>query len=309
MKESKEHGSKLIEAIKNSISQFHEKHAAKSSDAYNTRETAKILSINEDNFRKYIKGNIKIPFKFVLNFISMPWVSEKEAQRFIFLWVVEQIDSYKIKKGRILDKKNTSYIDDGIPFLDENRIPWTPDKQREQLDKWAASLDKLANYTETLGIIDQIDYARERQRKVIKNNGYVEDEYVVPVQGPKISLIDFENFNDSNTKTLIQKRQADVRKEIHQRPMTDIILKFAKDLAELEAKERIDMVLGYLKDDIIEKMKDEIDSKNEEDIEDIEDNQGFELKDLDIEVADHLKANKSANSIMILLKANSKNIE
>ena len=138
------------------------------------------------------------------------------------------------------------------------------------MDKWATSLDKLANYTETLGIIDQIDFAWERQRKVIKNSGYVEDGYGVSVQGPNVSSIDFEPPGDSKIKIPQIRHEAILSRIRQRRPITELVLKYAKDLAELEAEERIDEVLGYLNEDIVEKMKDEIDRRNEEDNQDLE---------------------------------------
>lgn len=319
MKEPKKYRLKLTEAIKINISVFHEKNAKESSGNYNTSKTAKIFRIDDSNFGKYLRGDKAIPFPDLLSFISMPWVTEKEAQRWVFLWVADMIDSTDLHKfkalkrsegkdstARIFDKKDKQYIDYGIPLLDsildKNGIPWTPDKQNERLDKWATSLDKLANYTDTLGIIDQIDLARKRQRNVIKNSGYVEEGYCVPVQGPNVTSIDFDKPCASKIK-ILQKRHEPRRSDKRQESITALVLKFAKDLAELEAKNRITEVEGYLQDELNESyLEDEIDRYNEED-------QEIALTDLDLEVSKHVEANKSADDIMALLKYNQKNLE
>ena len=302
MTKPKKYGLKLVSAIKTFISVFSKKKPAKNTDYFSHKETANGFRINEFTFNKCMKGNTQFSIDNLFSLISMPTVTEKEAMCWIMLWLADQMDSYKVPGRKIFEKKNPMYQDYGIPFLDERHIPWTPNKQREQLDKWATSLDKLANYTGTLGIIDQIDLARKRQRNVIKNSGYVEEGYCVPDQGPNVSSIDFDKPCASKIK-ILQKRHEPRRSDKRQEPITALVLKFAKDLAELEAKNRITEVEEYQQDELIESyLEDEINRYNEEDHE-------IALTDLDLEVSKHVEAIKLADDIMAQFKSNRNNLE
>jgi hypothetical protein len=176
--------------------------------------------IDAGNFSKLINCKKEFSKEELFQLISMPWITEEEAQSWIFLWVANELDKYKPKKP-----KGPS------PLLEDLQSRgWN---QKRKLKLLGDSLEKLTNYVATLGVIDQIDHARCHKNKSIKK-----DEYRLPVKGPLITRQDI----NKPTSPITQKYWSE-------HPRTRLVLKFAQDLADLEADERLSEINGYLNEE------------------------------------------------------------
>lgn len=187
---------------------------------------AACTDIDTGEFSRFLNGKRAIGQEPLFRLISMPWVSLEAAQRWMFLWMSNELDRYSIPEP-----------DEEISYLKAMKSPsWNTNSN---LDRLGDSLMKLADYTPTLGVIHQIDHARRRRREAIRD-----EAYRLPAQGPRIWKDDLNApFTSKSMEKVIQSYK-------QKAPLTALSVKFAQDIANQEAEEHETELNGYLNEEV-----------------------------------------------------------
>lgn len=256
------YSARLAEIIKkNHAHLLNEKNEKREFDQVSRDELSEHTRIDKSNFNKIINNQKELSEKELFRLISMPWVTPEAAQRWILLWIANQLDKYQLDKEYNVN----------VPlFEDAKSRGWTPNQNLKRLSN---SLATLADYVPTLGVINQINYARQRKNESIKL-----DSYHLPVEGPRINGRDLNN--PAYAKTQEYWRNS---------PLTALALKFANELADLEAEERVGEINGYLNEELSQELSD------------VEDGMDALLECLGSEKADVLLEHLSEDDVETLL--------
>lgn len=245
---------------------------------------ADCASIGKTQWSKSLNKKAYLNKEDLFRLISMPWVTPDAAQRWIFLWMANELDAFEIEPQ-----------DDAIHFREAMKSrSWTPTRN---LDRLADSLDLLSNYVPTLGVIDQIDHARRRQ-----NSKIVAPEWRLPELGPSIAREDPEGV-------LVNKSAKYVRAYREKLPLNKLAKQFAEDLASREAEEHAEYLIGVLNDEAEEiKIAETGHASELESLADRSANVGYEelreivISELGLDVADHVYAAAAADLIIAFAK-------
>lgn len=245
---------------------------------------ADCASIGKTQWSKILNKKAYLHKADLFRLISMPWVTAEAAQRWVFLWMANELDAFEVEQR-----------DDAIHFREAMKSrSWTPTRN---LDRLADSLDLLSNYVPTLGVIDQVDHARRRQ-----NSKIVDPEWRLPELGPSIAREDPEGV-------LVNKGAKYVRAYREKLPLNKLAKQFAEDLASREAEEHAEYLLGLLNDEVQEIKIAEIGHASElETLADCGTKVGHEelreivISELGLDVADHIYAAAAADLIIAFAK-------